>query len=75
MKKKPKKFEPTPRFGWCWDLDFEPQKIREDPRGLFTKEQINIGDWVVVIPMPYMSNQAKARVRRLIKSYWWPAND
>ena len=62
--------DPRPRFGFCWDLDKEPQIVRE--RTLWG--DANFGrkrrTAVAVIPLPFMSSKQKAKVRAFAKTLW-----
>ena len=70
---KKRKPDNLPRFGYCAFLDNDPQIIRETRDG-FAKPGID-DDRIIpvaVIPMPCNNGAARARVRRLVKDYWWP---
>jgi hypothetical protein len=53
-----------PRFGFCYDLDAEPQIIHERPIAKIPARPRA----VVVIPLPFMSAKQKAKVRAFTKS-------
>jgi hypothetical protein len=65
--KKPAKLDNRPRFGYCRDLDRNPQIITEDSKGVKTARQ------VAVIPLPYMSPKVRAKVRAFVNGTLWPA--
>lgn len=44
-----------PRFGWCDDLDLDPQYISE--------KRVGGGIYVAVIPMPFNSGKIRKEVR------------
>ena len=65
MKTKTEKTDNRPRFGWCWNLDNEPQNITE--KRVF-KAQVP----VVVIPLPYASAKVRRKVREFVNGTLWP---
>lgn len=53
--------DPRPRFGWCDNLDLDPQHI--------TEKKVNKGDtYVVVIPLPYASPKLRKAARIVASS-------
>lgn len=61
--KTPPTTDTRPRFGWCDDLDLEPQRVRESRRG---KDDIS----VVVIPLPFHSTKLRKKIKEFAKSLW-----
>jgi hypothetical protein len=65
MKTKERGYDKRIRFGWCDDLDNDPQRIsekREDP----------IQHPVAVVPMPFMSAKMRAKINKHLKGIVWP---
>lgn len=60
---KKKKEDNRPRFGWCDDLDNEPQFIFEEKAEPSERP-------VAVIPLPFMSGKRRAIIRKFAKSLW-----
>jgi hypothetical protein len=56
-------YDKRPRFGWCDDLDKQPQKIVENKSPIYSHP-------VVVIPLPFMSPKTKALFREFTKGFW-----
>ena len=71
---KTKKPDNRVRFGWCDNIDDEPQTVFEKfPKHLIGQNpQQRKPIPVAVIPMSFGGKAAQARVRRLVKDYWWP---
>ena len=63
MNKKPT--DQRPRFGWCTNLDNEPQHIYE-------KGYQDFRTPVVVIPLPYMSAKMRKKIREFTNGTIWP---
>lgn len=65
-----------PRFGWCDDLDNEPNIVREKKRGRLLSSfsmraaSVNQDRHVAVIPLPFSSAKMRAKVRALAKTLW-----
>lgn len=65
MKHKTENPDNRPRFGWCDNLDNEPQKI-------FEKRFRKTTQPVVVIPLPYVSAKVRRKVREFVNGTLWP---
>ncbi len=65
MKRKPKPigYDKRPRFGWCDDLDSDPQKISES-------KNWDSSHPVAVIPLPFMSPKQRKTIREFAKNHW-----
>lgn len=63
MKTPPPSTDSRPRFGWCHDLDNDPQIIAES--GSPETDQS-----VAVIPLPFLSLKIKKQVREFTQSLW-----
>ncbi len=61
---KPPQKDKRPRFGMCYNLDNNPQVIREV--GTLHRG----GVFVAVIPLPFMSAKKRAQVREFTKTLW-----
>lgn len=70
MKKTTPSLDTRPRFGFCHDLDREPQLIRErageGDRAYGRSRRMA----VAVIPMPYLSPKMKRLVREFTADLW-----
>ena len=64
MKNKTEKPDSRPRFGWCRDLDYDPQWIYE-------KKSISFYP-VAVIPLPCMSAVLRKKIREFTNGTIWP---
>lgn len=52
--------DPRPRFGWCEDLDMDPQHV--------TEKKHNKGDtFVAVVPLPFNSSPMRRKLREAVK--------
>lgn len=71
LNKQPPMPDMRPHFGWCWDLDADPQLVydsRESCRIDALANNSLIPSWpVVVIPLPFMSARMKQRVLKFVK--------
>lgn len=61
---KTKKPDNRPRFGYCHDLDSQPQICWET--------KIAGGTPIVVIPVPFNSTKVRQKVRNFTKEFLWP---
>lgn len=53
-----------PRFGWCANLDNEPQSVWEGNAFLIEPKP------VVLIPLPKMTEKMKKLAREFVKGLW-----
>lgn len=62
-------FDNRPRYGWCNNLDLDPQIILEKrPPKSPTREFRP----VVVIPMPYTSDKVRMKIKAFTLGTLWP---
>lgn len=54
--------DPRPRFGYCDDLDLDPQHITEKRK---SKKDL----YVVVIPLPFKSPKLRRYIREFVSKY------
>ena len=58
-----------PRYGWCVDLDKNPQTVREERS--YSEQTATKNRYVVVIPIPYKSSMVRKAVAKLVKRIRW----